>query len=240
MLLMGHRGIPWDWPENSLLSFRKALDAGIDILEFDVRLSRDGVPVIMHDADLDRTTDSKGAVGDMDYTDLKKARIIFTKTGPKSPGEPIPNLGETLTLLQQYPRVIINCEIKDYSDACVEKSIEACREARLIERSVFTCFDYRVLQKIKEIDPSLKVQGFPLELMKGLPGDDPGLLGLFDYIGVRFDGATKEKIDKYKKAGLITGVWVVNNPEDIQSCIDMGVTIITSDRADILGLALSG
>ncbi|QQO09908.1 glycerophosphodiester phosphodiesterase [Breznakiella homolactica] len=236
--LMAHRGWPWEWPENSLLSFRKALDIGADNLEFDVRLSRDGIPMIMHDATLERTAGSTGAVGDLTYDELKQARITFTKSGRPVPGEPVPSLEETFRLLLEYPEVVINCEIKDYSPECTEKCITLCRDMGLLPRTSFTCFDYGVLQRIKSIDPSINVQGFPLDMMTSVPPDISAGETLFDYIGVEYGKATKEAIQRYKELGLVTGVWVVNDTKEIDRCRELGVAILTTDRIDIFHNAL--
>lgn len=61
-LIFGHRGYPFKFPENSLKGFQYAIDHGIDGLEFDVHLTKDNVPVIMHDEKINRTTDGKGLI----------------------------------------------------------------------------------------------------------------------------------------------------------------------------------
>jgi glycerophosphoryl diester phosphodiesterase len=229
--LMAHRGIPWDWPENSLLSFRKALETGADILEFDVRLSKDRVPVIMHDDSLDRTSNRKGFIAEKTLAELKEAGVIFTKSGPGAP-EPIPTLGETIELLREFPNALVNCEIKDYSDECIEITIDAFRSAAMLHRTYFACFDYRVLERIKAIDSSLKVQGFPLRIMKNVPPKD-GAEKMFDYIGLPFGQTNKDEVTYFESIGIITGVWVVNDPLEIPKVRLMGTGIVTTDRFNV-------
>jgi glycerophosphoryl diester phosphodiesterase len=230
--LMAHRGILWDWPENSLLSFRKALETRADILEFDVRLSKDKVPVIMHDDSLDRTTNRKGFIGEKTLAEIKEAGITFTKSGNPKPPEPVPTLGETIELLKEFPGVLINCEIKDYSDECIKTTIDAFRAASMLNRTYFACFDYSVLERIKAIDPSLKVQGFPLRIMQNVPRKDEAEK-LFDYVGLPFEQATKAEVEHFESLGIITGVWVVNDPKEIARVRKLGTGIVATDRFNI-------
>ncbi len=231
--LMSHRGIPWSLPENALPSIKAALDLGADIVEFDVRLTKDNIPIIMHDATIDRTTDGTGLVSSYTATELKKFKIIYTKKGTVENGEPIPTLAELITLFSGYPEAIINCEIKDYQDTCLDLVFDALKSHGLLHRTVFTCFDYSVLEKLKSMSAEVKVQGFPLELMTNVPKERETPEQLFDYIGIKHSLATIDKVTYYKSIGLITGVWVVNDTQQLASCIDLGVDIITTDRIDI-------
>lgn len=233
LLLMSHRGIPWNLPENALASIKAALDLRADIVEFDVRLTKDSIPIIMHDATLDRTTDGTGAVGSYNFADVRKCRITYTKTGTIDNGEPIPSLAELISLLSGYPKVSINCEIKDYQDACLDLVFSAFKSNNLLHRTIFTCFDYGVLEKLKLMGDEVEVQGFPLELMTSVPKDKGTPEQVFDYIGIKYSLATRELVSYYKSMGLITGVWVVNDTNELASCIDLGVDIITTDRIDI-------
>jgi glycerophosphoryl diester phosphodiesterase len=232
MKLMAHRGLCWDWPENSLLSFRKALEFEPDIIEFDVRLSKDEIPVIMHDDSLDRTTESKGLIAEKNFEEIRKARITYTRSGVRKTGEPVPTLEETVDLLKNYSKVLINCEIKDYSDVCIEKTILPFRKASILDRTYFSCFDYAVLQKVKNIDPSLKVQGYPLKIMKNAPNTQSPEK-LFDYVGFPYKKTSREEVDHYKGLGIITGVWTVDDPEDLVIVRELNPDILCTNRIDI-------
>jgi glycerophosphoryl diester phosphodiesterase len=231
--LIAHRGIPWDWPENTLLSFRKALETRADILEFDVRLSKDKVPLIMHDDTLDRTTDRKGLIGEKTLAEIKEANVIFTKSGTFKSPEPVPTLDETIELLKEFPGVLINCEIKDYSGECIKKTVDAFRAASMLDRTYFACFDYSVLEKIKAVDGSLKVQGFPLGIMKNVPKKNDAEK-LFDYVGIPIAEASRGEVKRFESLGIITGVWVVNDPGEIPRVRELGTGIVTTDRFTVL------
>jgi glycerophosphoryl diester phosphodiesterase len=107
--LMAHRGtMAWE-PENTLRSFRRALAEGADLLETDIRFTADGVPVCVHDATIDRTTDRGGAVADMTLDELMKARALDRDEVPTE--ERIPTLEEFLSIIPPGRGVAL--EIKD-------------------------------------------------------------------------------------------------------------------------------
>src|SRR6188472_1201192 len=111
--VVGHRGNAAHAPENTMESFRQALAAGAECVELDVRLSADGVPVVMHDPTLDRTTDSTGAVASLSAEQLRAADAgaRFTRDGGRTfpyrgKGLRIPTLEEVLTELAQVPLLL--------------------------------------------------------------------------------------------------------------------------------------
>src|SRR5699024_2808233 len=101
--VFGHRGYPARFPENSLAGFSYALDHGIEGLEFDVHLTADHVPVIMHDEQIDRTTDGSGRIDRYTFNQLRQFRLTN--------GEPIPSFAEFLKLVTDR-EVQLNLELK--------------------------------------------------------------------------------------------------------------------------------
>lgn len=110
MILIGHRGLAGLAPENTLESFRQAAAHGLSMVEFDVRLSRDGVPLVFHDDSLDRTTNGRGRVEEQDWAALAglDAGSWFA---PAFAGEGIPSLEQVLRLCQELG-LAVNMEIK--------------------------------------------------------------------------------------------------------------------------------
>ncbi len=102
-LIFGHRGVPAKLPENSLAGFAYAIAHDIDGLEFDVQLTADGIPVVMHDERLNRTTDGHGLISSYRYDDLRRFCL--------SNGERIPTLQALLKLVGHHD-VILNFEFK--------------------------------------------------------------------------------------------------------------------------------
>jgi glycerophosphoryl diester phosphodiesterase len=110
MILIGHRGLAGLAPENTLASFRQAAVHGLPMVEFDVRLSKDGVPLVFHDDTLDRTTPGRGQVAERDWAELAgmDAGAWFA---PEFAGEMIPSLEQVLRLCLELG-LAVNMEIK--------------------------------------------------------------------------------------------------------------------------------
>ncbi|MDR1414224.1 MAG: glycerophosphodiester phosphodiesterase family protein [Odoribacteraceae bacterium] len=114
VLVVAHRG---DWrnaPENSLAAVDRAIRLGVDMVEVDVRLTRDGVPVLMHDATIDRTTNGRGKVADYTLAELRRFRLKDA-LGTALAAQPVPTLEEVMTLCRD--RVLVNVDkAGDYMD----------------------------------------------------------------------------------------------------------------------------
>lgn len=108
-----HRGDSANYPENTMLSFRKALEEGVDQIETDVRVTKDGALVLIHDALVDRTTDGTGAVIDYTLAELK-ALDAGIKKGEQFKGERIPTLTEFMELVKDHPTLTLDIELKEY------------------------------------------------------------------------------------------------------------------------------
>ncbi|MGQ9690287.1 MAG: glycerophosphodiester phosphodiesterase [Thermoproteota archaeon] len=119
MLKIGHRGAKFYEPENTLRSFRKALELGVDAVELDMRRTKDGELVVIHDAEVDRTTDGKGLVSGLTLKEVK--RLVTEK------GEKIPTLKEVLDFLDKRVRILI--ELKE--DGVEEAVLNLVREKGL-------------------------------------------------------------------------------------------------------------
>jgi glycerophosphoryl diester phosphodiesterase len=159
ILVVAHRGSSGKAPENTLAAFKLAVEEGADMIECDVRLTRDGEVVVYHDKTLDRTTDGTGRVEKRTLVELRKvdAGSWFNDTFS---GERIPTLDEVLELLDE--RAYLNIELKSDSP---QRRLGSCLEARVVELVkkhraedwVFLgSFDHRLMADIKERHPRMK------------------------------------------------------------------------------------
>jgi len=139
IIVLGHRGFIGKYPENSLLAFRRAIEAGADGIELDVWLSRDRRVIVMHDETIDRTSDMKGKQKEMSLEELKKADIGM--------GERIPTLEEVFEVLPKG--ALINIELKD-ADAAGEVA-KIVRENNP-ERVMISSFDIEALKEYRRHD----------------------------------------------------------------------------------------
>ncbi len=204
--LIAHRGIMATYAENTLESFKAALDLRTDVLEYDVHLSRDNVPVIMHDQTVDRTTDGTGAVSFKLLDEIKQldAGVKFGR-----PGLRVPTLRETLDLFVSYdykPLQIV--EIKDFRPQCVDIVVQMLREYGLVERTVVEAGDCPTLKYFQEYYPEFKTLAFMPYSMKRLD------MSVFDKLfGISLPGSKTdpESVKKvYEAADYIDELGIVN------------------------------
>ena len=155
LLVAGHRGVRHTLPENTLTAFRRAIAEGADMIETDVRMTKDGVLVLMHDADVARTTDGTGLVREMTLAQFKalNAAHDFEACG----FEAAPTLREFLeTLRREAPRMLVNFELKEYpaegreafAYEAADKTLAMIEEFGLAKRCVINSFSGKLLEYI--------------------------------------------------------------------------------------------
>jgi len=240
--VVGHRGNAAHAPENTMESFRQALAAGAECVELDVRLSADGVPVVMHDPTLDRTTDSTGAVASLSAEQLRAADAgaRFTRDGGRTfpyrgKGLRVPTLEEVLTELAQVP-LLLEIKTPQVSPAarrvierlgaewrCVVESfdvraIDPFRGSRVAIGASRTDVA-RLLHRIVTRRP---VRSLPYAVMC-LP---PRLRGVRLPIG--------SLVRLTRPAGCLVHLWTINDPEEARYLWNIGVRGIVSDDPGLI------
>jgi glycerophosphoryl diester phosphodiesterase len=233
--IVAHRGASSTRPENTLDAFEEAIRLGADILEMDVRLTRDGVPVVVHDETVDRTTDGRGRV-----RDLAASEIAALRAGPPDFAARVPTLAEVLALVRG--RAAVALELKELPG---EDGYDAERRAalaaathRALDRSGFggpalvISFDPLAVAESRSIAPDVPT-GFLATDM--IPAADalglakagghamvlPGTRAL-DPAGRAFVGAAHD-------AGLRVGTWTADAPADVRRYLDWGVDAVASN-----------
>jgi glycerophosphoryl diester phosphodiesterase len=158
VLIVAHRGSSGLAPENTMAAFKLAIDEGADMIELDVRLTRDGELVIIHDRTLRRTTDGKGAVFGHRLDALKQfdAGSWFA---PRFKDERIPTLREALAILPSYMK--LNIEVKTDGERrrteCTRRLSDALHSDPVRSRLIVSSFDHRFLRQLRRFDPSLNL-----------------------------------------------------------------------------------
>lgn len=146
-IIFAHRGLPVKFAENSLEGFRYAAKHGAEGVEFDVHMTKDKVPVVMHDEEIDRTTDGSGYIKDYTLNEIRKFHL--------KNGELVPMLRELFEILQDKD-LYINLEFK--TNKIHDKGIEAIvlalvKEYRFVHPIIFSSFNYQTLKNCQQIDP---------------------------------------------------------------------------------------
>ncbi len=232
-LILGHRGASAYAPENTLAAFRRALaEGGADGFELDVTLSADGVPVVIHDDTVDRTTDGVGAVARLTLAQLRSldAGKWF---GLSFERERIPTLDEVFATVG--PRAIINVELKLDPSPGRELAVKvaALIRAHGVERRVLvSSFYYDNLQRLKRADPAL-----PVGLLYS-PHEPGQMLRAWLNPGVRAEAHHPHHrlVNAFTRRWWRTrrvNVWTVNAEADLRRLMRLGVDGLITDRPDV-------
>jgi glycerophosphoryl diester phosphodiesterase len=231
--LIAHRGFRAKYPENTLVAFQAALDAGCPMIELDVTLSRDRKLVVIHDATLDRTTDGRGAVRDHTLTELKQldAGSWFH---PMFAGQRLPELTEVLELVDG--RAFINIEIKTHAyephhppDA-IEKQIVALVEQKQVRETILiSSFDIRILEQL------LSVPASPVLALLSQHRADSHTVKLCEYLkAYSWNPAqhvlTRQQVKRMHAVGIRVFPYNVDTPADYRRMRAINVDgVITDD-----------
>lgn len=232
--VLGHRGIAAKYPENTLMSFEAAIDLGVDLIEFDINVTRDGQLVVIHDNDIARTSDHAGLTRDYTLAELKSFDFGYpAKYGDQFKGTTIPTFREVLELVQRKSKtVLLNVEIKDMHHQTVDDTIAMLHEFGLEERSVIACFDAEILRYTKAAHPHMRCQGFPGRYMRNFTEDTYHcMFGM----GIPISGKDRTEEDIRadvafaKKNGILAWLYVCDTSESVRTCVDYGADNVTGN-----------
>lgn len=155
VLVSGHRGDRVHGLENTMTAMRLAVEAGCDMIETDVRMTKDSELILMHDEDVSRTTDGTGRVCDLTLAEIRSLNAATLSEG-RFPPEPPATLRELLAFALEQPKLLLNIEFKDYPTegnedfayACCDKITDLLLEFGVEERTWINSFDGRILERV--------------------------------------------------------------------------------------------
>ncbi|MCM3128529.1 glycerophosphodiester phosphodiesterase family protein [Paenibacillus provencensis] len=227
MVVAGHRGYKSAYPENTLLSFKRAIEVGCHMLEFDLRMSKDREVVVIHDATVDRTTNGSGEVREKTLAELKEldAGGWFA---PEFEGLRIPAFQELCQLLAGYPDMLLNVEIKSSADAkdTADAAIELLHEHGLYERCVFTCFDADIIAYLYD-QYGAKTQGFKGEVMRNfVPGED-GTYSKMWALAMELAILNREDVQAFRNMGLQVWSYCPDTSDSVLYAVGCGTQMMT-------------
>ncbi|MFO7761193.1 MAG: glycerophosphodiester phosphodiesterase [Thermodesulfobacteriota bacterium] len=246
--VIAHRGGSRLRPENTMPAFKHALELGVQGLELDVHMSRDGELVVIHDFTVERTTRGRGRVAEMDLKELKSLDAGYSFTCPDRPGEypwrgrglEIPALRE---VLQEFPRTLLCIEIKPDQPEIAGILAEMLLEFERLDRTVVSSFHRGVLDRLRRELPRAVTGASKSEVrwfyilhrlhLAWLYSPEFQVLQIPERSGP-FELATPEFMRRARNKGLLVQVWTVNREEDMARYLEMGVDGIITDRPDLL------
>ena len=232
--VIGHRGASAHAPENTLAAFRRAVELGARFVETDLRVTRDGRFVLLHDAKVNRTTNGRGRVANFSLAELRRldAGAWFS---PSYARERVPTLEEALDLAESLGfRIYLELKARLKSGQMIELA-RMLRERRALARVVLLSFSARALARMRAVEPSLRTT-----LLVGRRGP---AIGPARRVGATVLAPWHERINRRmmrraRKAGLGVVAWTVNDPGDIRRMIELGVDGIMSDWPERVAQAL--
>jgi len=220
-LIIGHRGASAVAPENTMAAFAAAVAAGADGIEFDVRLSGDGVPVIIHDDTLQRTVGLKKRVVDLTAIELRAVDV--------------PSLRELFELMTGNT-LVLYLELKENSAELSARCCELINEFSFAERVIVECFDLPVL---KQIDPALTTAAlFGPRISTDRNRIEKALEVGASVIALHHRLARPPLVEQARHAGLRVVVWTVDSPAWVALARTMEIeALITNDPARLIEAA---
>lgn len=214
---VAHRGDPYRFRENTLPSIRSAIERGADAVEIDVRVTRDGVPVLLHDAALERLWGH----------DLRLDRLTHAEVTELTGGG-VPTLREALLAVGAH-RVMV--DLPGSTDESVRRIVGVVRECGAGERAYY-CAGPEAMLRVRTADPSAEIAMTWTTLA-------PPRAGLLDavrprWLNYRFGLVSRELTDRNHRDGLLVSAWTADTGRTMRRLIGAGVDSITTNRIDVL------
>ncbi|WP_295818789.1 glycerophosphodiester phosphodiesterase [uncultured Deinococcus sp.] len=244
---IAHQGGELVRPSNTMTAFRHAAALGVDMLDMDMHMTRDGVLVLSHDTTLDRLTDTRGTIAEM-----KLAQVLAADAGYAfSPdgGETFPYRGQGVRVAQlsevlaAFPASPMTIEIKTAQPGVAAPFCTALRTARVTGRVIVASFSDAAMRDFRAACPEVTTSMTESELRPLVLLSKVGLAGLAPLPGaaaqvpVRAGGievVTPGFIRAMHARGVAVQVWTINDPAEMRRLIDLGVDGIFTDRPDVL------
>ena len=232
----GHRGYCARYPENTLISYRAAMQAGVDAFEFDVWLSKDGVPVIMHDGNAYRTCGVDRKLNDMTLEEIKQLDA-GGKFGEKFAGERVPTLEELLMQARAMrPDIMLGVEIKDMREETCDKTVALLKQYGFFDGCIFYAFNARIIKYLKTAH-SARTMGYPDFQMAEF---EPDSYDYYDEIGLNMKIMRSEVFPIYAGKGMKMHMYCADTEEDVRDAIAHGASLITANDIAPLLKVLKG
>lgn len=232
--VVAHRGCRSLYPENTLEGFRKAIELGVDAIEFDVHPTRDGKLVITHDNTLERCSNGTGMVHDCTLEELKALDFGSWK-GEQFRGTRIPTLEEVLDLIlaESAPGLQLLVELKENDNRCTEQVLDEIRRRNIQHRTIILSLYANQLKYVHSLEPGLRVQGFPMDnyIVK-----EPDIYDLTMRVCLfrNSNRLTQEAVKFFHDLNIEVDTVPVNTAEDLEMIRDFDLDTITTDAPDVI------
>jgi glycerophosphoryl diester phosphodiesterase len=249
VVVLAHRGWRGRFPENTMLAFEKAAELPIDGLELDIHSTADQIPVVSHDATVDRTTNGHGAIRDFTLAELKKLDAGYRWTPDE--GQTFPFRGQGMTIptlaevLARFPDLWINIDIKQHEPSIIRPFTAIIRDSNLAGHLCVGSFDPQTVADFRRACPDVAKSGSKSEVARMLVLSRLrlerfywGQAHVFQIPEVDEDSGVRLVTPRFVRAAhrnrVAIHVWTVNETAEMQRFIEMGVDGFITDHPDRL------
>jgi glycerophosphoryl diester phosphodiesterase len=229
-LVIAHAACKGHAPENTLAGIAAALKLGADGIEIDVQASADGIPVLMHDATVDRTTDGSGGVSKLTLAELRRLDAGSRQFEGRFRGEKIPTLAEVLELVRGQALLVMEIKQPQIEEAI----LKVVRDLDALADCAVDSFFPEIVAKVRQLEPRL-----PAALLTGAQDDWEAFFAFALSLNAQGVAVLHSAVDaalahraRLRKLALST--WTANEPDDMRRLVEFGVDAITTDYPDRL------
>jgi glycerophosphoryl diester phosphodiesterase len=260
-VIAGHRGAAGVAPENTLPAFLKAVELGVRLLELDVRLTRDGVPVCFHDERLDRVTPESGRIADWDWDRLATVPVMPGAFAAAYPDARIPRLSSVLAALPPDCRFLVELKAdSERPEQLVRQTLEAIETAGALDRCRLISFDLDLLALVAQSGVRGQGSGVgagdtsspvpdpwppaPIGMLVGRRGQEDLVerAGDIGAVALHLQHSLVDEglVQAVRERGFLLNAWTVNSAEEAHRLALLGVDEITTDYPDLISGVLRG
>lgn len=249
-LNIAHRGGRGLSPEHTILAYKKALEAGADVLEIDVHATKDSKIVVIHDPAVDSTTNGKGRVNELTLSEIKSLDAGYRFAIKRGNKEEYPFRGKGLTIpalkevFSKFPNQRINIEIKQIEPQIEERLFKLIKEMGMTENALVVSENHEAIKRFRQISKGAIATGASvaeirrfviLMRLKIMPIYMPAAdaFQIPEYHG-DYHLLTEEFIEKAHKKNIKIHVWTINEKKEMERLIKLGVDGIMTDYPDLL------
>lgn len=230
-VVVGHRGFRSLYPENTRISFQKAVEIGVDAIEFDIHPTKDRQIVVAHDATVDRCSNGTGLIHDMTLSELRKLDFGIKKD-PSFAGTQILTLEETLDCIYSLnPEMYLLLEIKEDDDECTKQALDICKKYNVFRNGLLLSFVVPQLQLVKRLDPTITLQGFPYRYLANPPAKT---YSLYNKTCIWTNEATNAEIQDFHDQGIAVDICAVDNEQQFQKALSLDCDSITTNCPEVI------
>ena len=246
-LVIAHQGGDGLWPGDTMFAFQNAADLGVDVLEMDVHITKDGILVLMHDETVDRTTNGTGEIESMTLDELKQLDAGYDWTPDEGATFPFRGQGVKVPTMEEvfaaFPDKHMTIEIKKTNTSMTKPFCELIRRYDMQDKVLVASFHDDKLKEFRTECPEVSTSSAKNETTVFVLSSKAFLAGFYSpkFISLQVpeeSGGITVMTESFVKAshsrGLAVEVWTINDADTMRKLINWGVDGIITDRPDIM------